>query len=60
MTNRVSSWIPIIIKSLILLQLKDLSIGQWEEPYIGLIQENLIENSVQDSLSYIQKSHGLC
>jgi len=60
MTNRVSSWIPIIIKSLILLQLKDLSIGQWEEPYIELIQENLIENSVQDSLSYIQKSHGLC
>ena len=52
MTNRVSSWIPIIIKSLILLQLKDLSIGQWEEPYIGLIQENLIENSVQDCLSY--------
>ena len=26
-TNRVSSWIPIIIKSLILLQLKDLSVG---------------------------------
>ena len=46
MTNRVSSWIPIIIESLILLQLKDLSFDQWEEPYIGLIQENSIENSI--------------
>ena len=36
-----------------LLQLKDLRIGQWEEPYIGLTQENLIESSVQDSLPYI-------
>ena len=59
-TNRVSSWILIIVKSLILLQLKDLSIDQWKEPYIGLIQENLIENSVQDSLPYMQKSHSPC
>jgi len=29
-----------------LLQLKDLRIGQWEEPYIGLTQENLIESFV--------------
>jgi len=43
-----------------LLQLKDLRVGQWIEPCIGLTQENLIENSVQDSLSYILNPHGLC
>ena len=36
------------------LQLKDLRIGQWKEPCIGLTQENSIKNSVQDGLSYIQ------
>ena len=43
-----------------MLQLKDLRIGQWEESCIGLIQENLIENSVQDSLSYISWTPGPC
>jgi len=33
-----------------MLQLKDLRVGQWEEPCIGLTQENSIESSVQDSL----------
>ena len=42
------------------LQLKDLRVGQWEEPCIGLTQENSIESSVQDSLSYIPRTHGLC
>ena len=37
----------------VVLQLKDLRVGQWEEPCIGLTQENSIENSVQDSLPYI-------
>jgi len=36
-----------------LLQLKDLRVGQWEEPCIGLIQENSVENFVQDGLLYI-------
>ena len=43
-----------------LLQLKDLRVGQWEEPCIGLAQENSIESSVQDSLPYIQIPNGLC
>ena len=43
-----------------LLQLKDLRVSQWEEPYIGFTQKNSIENSVQDSLSYIPWTHGLC
>ena len=43
-----------------MLQLKDLRMGQWEEPYIGLTQENSIGNSVQDSLPYIPWTHGLC
>jgi len=28
--------------------------------YIGLIQENLMENSIQDSLPYILNPHGPC
>ena len=44
----------------ILLQLKNLRVGQWEEPCIGFTQENSIENSVQDSLPYIPWTHGLC
>ena len=43
-----------------MLQLDDLRVGQQIEPYIGLIQENSIENSVQDSLPYILKPHGPC
>ena len=42
------------------LQLKDLRVSQWEEPCIGLTQENSIENSIQDSLPYIPWTHGLC
>ena len=42
-----------------LLQIKDLRVGQWKEPYIGFTQENSIENSVQDSLPYIQIPNGL-
>ena len=41
------------------LQLKDLRVGQWKEPCIGLTQENLIESSVQDGLPYIQIPNGL-
>ena len=36
-----------------LLQIKDLRVGQWKESCIGLTQENLMENSVQDCLPYI-------
>jgi len=43
-----------------MLRLKDLRVGQWIEPYIGLTQENSIENSVQDCLPYILKPHGPC
>ena len=43
-----------------MLQLKDLRVGQWEEPYIGLIQKNSIESSVQDNLPYIQIPNSLC
>ena len=41
-----------------MLQLKDLGVDQWIKPYIGLTQENSIENSVQDSLPYILNPHG--
>jgi len=40
------------------LQTKVLRVEQVNEPCIGLTQENSIENSVQDSLSYILKPHG--
>ena len=43
-----------------MLQLKDLRGGQEEEPCIEFTQENLIEDSIQNCLSYILKSHGLC
>jgi len=42
-----------------MLQTQVLRVGQVDEPCIGLTQENLIENSVQNSLSYILKPHGL-
>ena len=44
----------------VMLWLKDLRVGQWIEPYIGLTQENSIESSVQDSLPYILKLHSPC
>ena len=44
----------------LMLQTQVLSVGQVNEPCIGLTQENSIENSVQDGLPYILKSHGLC
>ena len=43
-----------------MLQLKDLRVGQWKESYIGLTQEDLIENFVQDGLPYVQIPNGLC
>ena len=43
-----------------MLQSQDLRVDQVKEPYIRLIQENLIENSVQDYLPYIQIPNGLC
>jgi len=43
-----------------LLQTQVFRVGQVNEPCIGLIQENSIENSVQDSLPYILNPHSLC
>jgi len=45
---------------LYMLQIKDLRVDQWEEPCIGLTQENLIENSIQDCLFYILILNGPC
>jgi len=42
------------------LRITSLRVDKWEEPCIGLTQENLIENSVQDCLPYILKVPGLC
>ena len=42
-----------------MLQSQDLRVGQVKEPYIGLTQENSIENSVQDCLPYILIPNGL-
>ena len=42
-----------------MLQTQDLRVGQADKPCIGLIQENLIENSVQDCLPYILLAQGL-
>ena len=50
----------IIWLSPLLLQTQVLRVGQVNEPCIGLIQENSIDYSVQDCLSYIPKPHGLC
>jgi len=41
-----------------MLQTQVLRVGQANEPCIGSTQENSIENSVQNSLLYILKSHG--
>ena len=40
--------------------IKALRVEQVNEPYIGLTQENSIQNSVQDCLPYILKPYGLC
>ena len=45
---------------LYMLQLRNLSVGLGEEPYIEFTQENSIENFVQDSLPYIPWTHGPC
>ena len=42
------------------LQTQVLGVRQVNESCIELIQENSIENSVQDCLPYILKSHGSC
>ena len=39
-----------------LLQTQDLRVSQANKPCIGLIQENSMENSIQDCLSYITSS----
>ena len=49
-----------LLDNTLVLQTQVLSIGQVNEPCIGLTQENSMENSVQDSLSYILNSHGPC
>ena len=43
-----------------MLQIQVFSVEQVNKPCIGLIQENLIENSVQDCLPYILKPYGPC
>ena len=42
-----------------MLQTQNLRVSQVNEPYIRLTQENSIENSVQNLLSYILKAYGL-
>ena len=44
----------------LMLQSQDLRVGQVKEPCIGLTQENLIENSIQDYLPYILISNSPC
>jgi len=39
---------------------QDLKVGHEKEPCIEFTQENSIENSAQDGLSYILITHGLC
>jgi len=43
-----------------MLQTQVLRVEYVKEPCIGLTQENSIENSVQNCLSYILKPYGLC
>jgi len=43
----------------LILQTQDLRVGQANEPCIRLIQENSIEDSVQDYLSYILNTNSL-
>jgi len=52
--GRVLCWmVPREGNRVLMLRIKDLRVGQWKEPCIGLTQENSIENSVQDCLPYI-------
>ena len=44
----------------LLLQTQNFRVSQEKEPCIGLIQENSMENSIQDSLPYILNLHGPC
>ena len=44
----------------VLLQIISLRVDKWEEPCIGLTQENLIKNSVQDLSTLYTKVSGLC
>ena len=48
------------LKESFMLQIQILSVRQVNESCTGLTQENSIEDSVQDSLSYILKPHGPC
>ena len=50
----------VLLSIYVVLQLRNFSVGLEEESCIGFTQENLIENSVQDSLPYIQIPNGLC
>ena len=43
----------------IMLQTQDLRVDQEKEPCIGFTQENSIESSIQECLSFILKAHGL-
>ena len=43
-----------------MLQTQDLRVCQVNESCIGLIQENLIEDSIQDYLPYILNTNGPC
>ena len=43
-----------------MLQSQDLRVSQEKEPCIGFTQENSIENSVQNYLSYILLAYGPC
>ena len=45
---------------ILLLQTQDLRVSQANKSYIRLSQENLIEDSVQDYLSYILNTDSLC
>ena len=54
----VTNFIQLVFSQL--LQFRGLRVGQWIESCIRLTQENSIENSVQDCLSYILKAHGPC
>ena len=58
--NNFESWYQQLNYEYIMLQLRNLSVGLGEEPCIGFTQENSIENSVQDGLSYIQIPNSLC
>ena len=42
------------------LQTQNFKVSQEKEPCIRVKQENSIENSIQDCLSYILKLYGLC